>query len=88
MDQVAESTGRDANLGRTLGFFWVVFFFLLTFFFSRKMENGIIPVITDYSQLVTSSQSLPSPCLGLPAIRISASVITGLTLVCASRMLC
>lgn len=87
MEQVAESTGRDANLGRTLGFLGC-FSFLLSFFFSRKMEDGIIPVITDYGQLVTSSQSLPSPCLGLPAIRISASVITGLTLVCASRMLC
>lgn len=40
-------------------------------------------VITDYGQLVTSSQSLLSLCLGLPVIRISGSVITGLTLVCA-----
>lgn len=72
MERVAESTGRDANLG------WTGFFFLLW-----KKEDGIISVITDYGQLVTSSQSLLSPCLGLPAIRISGSVITGLTLVCA-----
>lgn len=51
------------------------------FFFLN--EDGIMSVITDYGQLVTSSQSLLSPCLGLPAIRISGSVITGLTLVCA-----
>lgn len=72
MERVADSTGRDASLG------WIGVFFLLW-----KKEDGIISVITDYGQLVTSSQSLLSPCLGLPAIRISGCVITGLTLVCA-----
>lgn len=70
-ERVAESTGTDATL----------LLFLLVFFPSLKTEDGIISVITDYGQLVTSSQSPLSPCLGLPAIRISGPVITGLTLV-------
>lgn len=74
MERVAESTGRDASR---------LLFGLFVFFSPLKMEDGIISVITDYGQLVTSSQSLLSPCLGLPAIRISGPVITGLTLVCA-----
>lgn len=71
-ERLAESTGRDAAL-----------LLLGLFFPSLKTEDGIISVITDYGQLVTSSQSPPSPCLGLPAIRLSGPVITGLTLVCA-----
>lgn len=74
MERVADGTGRGDNLG------WTVFY---CFFLLWKKEDEIISVITDYGQLVTSSQSLLSPCLGLPAIRISGSVITGLTLVCA-----
>lgn len=69
MERGADITDRDANLG------WTIFFL--------EKEDGIMSVITDYGQLVRSSQSLLSPCLGLPAIRISGSVITGLTLVCA-----
>lgn len=58
MEQVADSTGRDHNLGRTLGFFRFFCFFLLSFFSSQKMEDGIIPVITDYGQLVKACRVL------------------------------
>lgn len=58
MERGADSTGRDANLS------WTGVFF--PFFFSPlEKEDGIISVITDYGQLVTSSQSLLSPLSGI-----------------------